>query len=138
MPVNESIPYRDAGGAVTGKATAAITGKRFVKISGNRTGGGGGGLGTDLANVYQLSNCTVAGEYTLGVSKYDAANGSLVGVHTTPGMHVPVTAGATLTAGTAVMTDATGQAIPWTTGNIVAGYCMNGAASTADAEIKLR
>ena len=53
-----------------------------------------------------------------------------------PGWIVPVTAGATLTAGQEVQTDATGQAIPFAAG-VKAGYVLNGAASGADAEIAL-
>jgi hypothetical protein len=136
MPANECIPYKEPGSKITCKATAPVVGKRFVKVTGNRTGGGGGGLSADLVNVYQASNCTTAGEVAIGVSAYDAANGALFKVHTEPGIIVPVTAGAALTAGTEVQTDATGQAVPFTTG-IKLGYVMNGAASGADAEIRL-
>lgn len=132
---NDCIPFKEPGSAVTGKATAAITGKRFLSISGNRTGGGAGGLSTDLANVYQVAP-TGAGLRAIGVAKNDAANGSLVGIHTQPGIIVPVTAGATLTAGQEVQSDATGQAIPLAAGKSL-GVAMTGAAAGADAEIKL-
>jgi hypothetical protein len=148
MPANESIPFKEPGSALTIKATAAITGKRFVKLTGNRTGGGAGGLSSDLANVYQGGPCDTIGERALGVAKYDAANGSLVGVHSQPGIIVPVTAGATLAAGDLVMTDAAGKAIPFVqdvtpaAGAAAAtkralGLALTGAAANADAEIKL-
>lgn len=136
MPANECTPFKEPGSAITGKATAAITGKRFVKITGNRTGGGAGGLSSDLANVYQVGPVTATGDIPLGVSKYDAANGALVGVHVQPGVIVPVTAGATITAGQEVQTDATGQAIPLAAGK-ARGLALTGASAGADAEIKL-
>src|SRR3954453_3495972 len=132
---NDCIPFKEPGSAVTGKATAAVVGKRFLAISGNRTGGGAGGLSTDLANVYQVAHAA-AGARAIGVSRVDAANGSLVGIHTQPGIIVPVTAGATLTAGQEVQSDATGQAIPFAAG-IQLGVAMTGASAGADAEIKL-
>lgn len=135
MPANECIPFKEEAGSITAKATATITGKTFVKISGNRTGGGAAGLGTDLANVYQVAPCT-AGAKALGVARYDCANGALVGVYTQPGIIVPVTAGATITAGQEIEVDAAGKAIPFAAG-IKVGYAMTGAAAAADAEIKL-
>jgi Uncharacterized conserved protein (DUF2190) len=131
----DCIPFKEPGSAVTGKATATITGKRFLAVSGNRTGGGAGGLSTDLANVYQVAHAG-AGVRAIGVSKWDAANGSLVGIHTQPGIIVPVTAGATITAGQEVQSDANGQAIPLAAGKSL-GVAMTGAAAAADAEIKL-
>jgi hypothetical protein len=123
MPANESIPFKESGSSLTGKATAAIT------------GGGAGGLSSDLANVYQVAQC-VAGDRGIGVSKWDAANGALVGIHTGPGLIVPVTAGAAITAGQEVQSDANGQAIPLAAGKSL-GVAMTGAANGADAEIKL-
>lgn len=133
MPANECIPYKESGSAITFKATAAVTGKRFVAPSGNRTGGPG--LSTDLANVYQCAHAG-AGAHAIGVSKYDVANGALGGAHASAGMIVPVTAGAALAAGQAVQSDANGQAIPLAAG-VKLGVCMNGAAGGADAEIRL-
>lgn len=149
MPANECIPFKEPGSAITCKASGAVTGKLFVKISGNRTGGGAGGLSSDLANVYQVAAVAAAGEDSvLGVAKQDAADGSLVGVFTRPGIIVPVTAGATITAGDLVMADAAGKAIPFVqdvtpaAGAAAAtkrplGLALTGASSNADAEIKL-
>jgi hypothetical protein len=135
----DSNPYKSEGLSFTYKATAAVTGARFVKISGNRTGGGEAGLSTDLANVYQCSQVTASGGVAVGVSMRDCANGALGQAHAGPGLIVPVTAGATLTAGTKVQSDATGQAIPWdgTVASVPVGTVMTGAASGALAEIKL-
>lgn len=150
MPANECIPYKTPGSAVTAKCNgAAVTGKRFVKINGNRTGGGAGGLSSDLANVYQIGPVAAAGEDSvLGVAKNDAADGSLVGVWTAPGTILPVTAGASITAGDVVMADSAGKAIPFVqdvtpaTGAAAGtkrplGLAMTGASTNADAEIKL-
>lgn len=136
---NECIPYKEPGSATTFKATAGVTGKRFVAPSGNRTGGAAGGLSSDLANVLQCAHAG-AGVKPLGVAKRDVANGALGGAHATPGMVVPVTAGATITAGQEVMSDASGQAIPHVPGtatNRAAGLALTGAANGADAEIRL-
>lgn len=135
MPANECLLLKAPGQSVTGKATATIVGKRFVKVSGNRTGGGLGGLSTDLANVYQISQCTVSGEACLGVSRQDAANGSLVGVHR-GGSILPITCGADCATGIEVQTDATGKCIPLAAGKAL-GYVVNGALSAADAEVAL-
>lgn len=134
MPANECLPYKEPGSAITFKATAAVTGKRFVAVSGNRTGGPG--LSTDLANVYQCAH-SGAGGAAVGVSKYDTANGALGGA--IRGGIVPVEAGAAIAAGASVQSDATGRAITWdgTLASKRLGVCMNGAAGGADAEIAL-
>jgi hypothetical protein len=130
---NECIPYKQPGEAITAKASATIGGKRFVKISANRTGGPT--LSTDLANTYQVAQC-VNGDKSLGVSGWDAASGSLLKVITAPGVIVPVVCGATITAGQEVQSDANGAAIPLAAGK-ANGIAMTGAAAAADAEIKL-
>lgn len=132
---NECTPLKEPGSKFTAKASATVTGKRFVKISGNRTGGGLAGLGTDLANVYQVAPAG-SGERAIGVADKDAASGSLVGVYAGPGIIVPVNAGAALTAGEEVQSNATGQAIPLAAGKAL-GVVLTGASSGADAEIKL-
>jgi hypothetical protein len=111
VPANESIDLKRPGNDITGKASAAITGKRFIRYSGNRTGGGHAGLSTDLSNVPQVAPCNGATQVPCGVAAYDAASGSLVPIKCGAGRHVTVTAGGTVTAGTLVMADATGQAI---------------------------
>lgn len=138
MPANECIPYKEPGSAFTFKATAAVTGKRFLRPSANRTGGPG--LSTDLANVYQCAHAAAGGP-AVGVSKHDVANGALGGAHV--GGIVPVTAGAVIAAGDRVASDANGQAIPYAAGGTIAtdpvvlGVAMNGAAAGADVEVLL-
>jgi hypothetical protein len=145
MPANECIPLKTPALSITARCGAAVTGKRFVKVIGNRTGGGisvAGGdprsvLSTDVENVYVVGPCTVSGEAAVGVAKYDQAINLEVGVYKFGSGHIlPVKAGANLTAGQQVQTDATGQAIPLA-GGVALGYAMDVATSGLDAEIAL-
>jgi hypothetical protein len=137
MPSNECIPFLLPGDIRTVNASAAITGKRFVKIIAARIGGGANGLSTDVENLPQAGPCTASGEAALGVAQYDAGVGSNVGVFLRgSGVTVPITAGANITAGQQIQTDATGQAIPLASG-IALGYAIDSASSGNDAEIHL-
>lgn len=111
----DSIQQKEPASAFTAKASALITGARFVNVSGNRTGGGIlGGLSTDVANEIQVAMVGTSGGIAIGVSAWDAANGSNLKVWT--GGIIGVEAGGTLTAGQAVMSDATGRAIAYNAG----------------------
>lgn len=149
MPANESIDLKKPGQDITGKASATVTGKRFLRYSGNRTGGGHAGLSTDLANVPQVAPCNGTTQVPIGVAKHDAASGSLVGVARGAGRHVTVSAGAAITAGVLVMADSVGRAITYVgaiTTNAAAlpsvpvavGIAVTGASGAdVDAEIQL-
>lgn len=143
MPVNESIDLKNAGKDFTAKASATVTGKRFVRFSGNRTGGGHAALGTDLANVPQCAPCNGSTQVPIGVAGYDAASGSTFPVKSGCGRHVTVTAGAAVAAGVQVMADANGKAITYvgaTTTNaaalpsvpVVCGVAVTAAAADGD------
>lgn len=123
MPVNECIERYPSGRQVTCRATSAVTGKRFVKVSGNRTD-----------NLISVAPCT-AGAKAFAVAVKDAASGENVGTFGV-GFIVPVTCGATVTAGTQVECDSSGRAIPLASG-IACGYATTGASSGADADIRL-
>lgn len=110
------------GADVTALASAAVTGRRFVAISGNRSGG----------NV-SVAHATAAGR-KFGVSKHDAAAGALVGV-ARDGVVWVRTAGA-IAAFAEVEVGANGQAVTKSAG-IAVGYALTGAASGVDAEIAL-
>ena len=127
MPNNELIPFKEHANRVTATPSAAVTGKRFVSISGDRQPDG----------TYTVAPTGAAGK-ALGVAAWDAGVGSKVTVVTiTSGDIVPVRAGAALTANASVMSDATGQAVVATAGATGLGIALTGCASGADAQILL-
>lgn len=137
MAANECIPTTVPGDARTVTCGAAVIGKRFVKITAPRTGGGLGGLSTDLLNLPVVQNCNTLGEAAIGVAGNDQAiNLTLKMYKVGNGVTLPVTCSANITAGQEVQTDATGQAIPLAAGKVL-GYAMDSAASGADVEIAL-
>ena len=114
--------YFRPGDNVTATAGAAVNGQCFVKVS---TGG--------VGNKPKVINAT-AGDKTCGVAGYDVASGGDV-----PVLHqgcVDVIAGASLTAGTEVQSDASGHAIAITSGKS-AGICTADTASGQPAPIWL-
>lgn len=124
---NDLIPFKEHADRITCTPSAAVTGKRFVSISGDRNADG----------TYTVAPTANAGK-ALGVAAWDAGIGGKVTVVTiNSGDIVPVRAGAALTAGASVMSDATGQAIVATTGATGLGIVMTGCASGADAQIML-
>lgn len=138
MPTNVSTQFKESGN-LSFRATAAVIGRRFLAISGNRTGGPG--LSTDLENLYRMAHCG-AGQRAVGVSKYDVALNKTGGVHGQPGMIVEVEAGAALVAGAKVMSGLNGKAVPWVSAVNEANECLGvamtaAAGDTAIAEIKL-
>jgi hypothetical protein len=145
MPANECIPYKTLADTFTARCSATVTGKRFVKVSGNRTGGGGGGaegsttvgvgLSTDPENVYKVAQC-VAKDKAVGVSAWDGASGAEIKVYACAhGNIIPITAGAAIAAGAEVESDAEGRAITLAAGKAL-GYCMTAVAEAGkDAEI---
>jgi predicted RecA/RadA family phage recombinase len=134
MPANESIPIYDAGRRITGQTSAAVTGKRFVMISGNRTSGPGLSSTSEGGNVV-VAHATAAGR-VFGVAAHDAASGEKVPVLRGAGLVLPVTAASNLTAFQEVEVGANGQATAKSAG-VAVGYAINACASGADAEISL-
>jgi Uncharacterized conserved protein (DUF2190) len=128
---NDLIPYFRPGQDVTGLCTAAVTGKRFVKISGNRTSGPGLSA-TAEGSVYRIAQA-VSGDRAIGVSKYDAPINGMTGI--ARGGIVPVTAGAAVTAGQEVQSDALGKAIPLAAGKSL-GVAMSGVGG-ADLDVEV-
>lgn len=125
MATNECIPFKEPGGDVTAQASAGVTGKRFLAITGN--------LQADGSITVAHAG---AGVRVVGVSKYDAASGAKVGVIRGSKMVVPVTAGANISAGAEVESDAQGRAIPLASGK-AAGYVETAATSGQDARVCL-
>lgn len=125
MPDNVCIPFYEPGGRITGFATAAVTGKRFVGVS--------AGLSTD-GNI-SVAHAAAAG-VSIGVAAYDAPANARVPVLNGPGFVVPVEAGGAITAGDRVQVGANGTAVTLAAG-IPVGVAVNGAASGEDARIRL-
>ncbi|ORW02481.1 capsid cement protein [Mycobacterium kyorinense] len=115
----------DPGATITGQATAAVTAKRFLAISGDRTAGG---------NI-SVAPAAAAGR-TCGVAGNDAAVGELVRVVRGGGRVVRVTAAGAIAAGAEVQVGANGMAATKAAG-VAVGYAITGAADAADAEISL-
>lgn len=129
MATNEAVPYFDRADQITCRATAAITGKRFVHISAN--------MGSD-GHARVAHSVGAAGKKAFGVSVSDAASGDDVGVYMPGNIVVPVTAGEALDFGDLVYSDATGQAVDTQpAGALVAGVCLADTAQGADAPIYL-
>lgn len=150
MPANECIPFKEPGSTFTARASAAVSGKRFVSISGDRTGGGGGGaegsttvgvgLSTDAENVYKVKLGVGATGNAIGVSGWDAASGAELKVFAIrKGVIVPVKAAEAIEAGVEVMSNSEGEAVKYVEGanKKPLGTTMTKVASGLDAEILL-
>lgn len=120
---NPCIEYYPSGRKVTMQAAGAITGKRFLKVSADRA--------NDLIQVVQ---CTAAAK-AVAVAANDAASGETLATFGV-GFIVPVTAGGTVVAGTEVECDSSGRAVALASGK-ACGYCVSGATSGNDAQIRL-
>jgi hypothetical protein len=135
VATNELIPFYDEGNTITCKTVSGVTGKRFVSIAGVPvndvpiTGVTGAGVG--LPHV-ELTGAGLGSVF--GVAAYDAPANSAVGVVHATSIVVPVTAGANITANTFVQSDATGRAVPFTTG-VKLGLALDTVASGADCPI---
>lgn len=99
---NECIELFRPGQDISAKASAAVTGCRFVAWTGY----------FDTANPSTLptaAHATAAGAVA-GVAAYDAANGARFAIKRGKGVILPVTAAAGITAGAEVEVGANGQA----------------------------
>lgn len=126
MALNECIPFYEDGDDISGICTAAVTGKRCVKISGDRSGGGG--------NV-SIAHADAAGRI-FGVSGYDGAIGDIVNVKRGSKIVVPILAGAAIAAFDEVEVGAAGVVVPLAAG-VAIGYAITGTADATDAQISL-
>jgi Uncharacterized conserved protein (DUF2190) len=113
------------GDNVSGEATATITAKTFLAISGNRTSGG---------NI-AVAPATAAGRI-VGVARSDAASGEVVTIARGGGRVVRVTAGGTIAAFAEVEVGSAGKAVTKASG-VAVGYALTGATNGTDAEISL-
>jgi hypothetical protein len=137
MPANECIPYYDDGDEIPVEAASGITGKTFCAISGRHanyaTGTGiNAGLDMDASGGNYLAATCGAGLAAAGVASYDAATGEKITLLRRK--ILPVTCGATVTAGSQVECDAAGKAINLAAGKAL-GVALKGNTVGLDAEI---
>lgn len=130
MATNPAVPFWDEGNTFTGHASAAVTGKRFVSISGPRVDGN-----PRVAHAAQGTN----GKRAVGVAAYDAPSGGKVTVYSGPGIVMPVTAAGAISAGDDVYSDANGKATATSPGAGArpSGTALDDAADGTDAVVKL-
>jgi hypothetical protein len=123
MPNNEAVAFFDPGDDLSCHVESAVTGRRFVAVSDPKQVGS-----VALANDTLGGNIVVspagAGALALGVASYDASAGQKVPVMRGHKV-VPVEAGAAITAGDAVASDATGRAVLAGAGVQRLGICLN-------------
>lgn len=119
---NECIPLYRPGQDITVKASAAVTGKTFVKIT--------GALKASDGTLATAAPADAAG-LAFGVAAYDAAKDANVAIICGPGHVVPVTAGGAVTAGAEVQVGAGGKAVVLAAGK-PAGLALS--TSTADGD----
>ena len=125
MATNPAVPFWDEGNSFTCHASAAVTGKRFVTVSGARVEG-------NPAVAHAAGTATVR---ALGVSAYDAPAGTKVSVYRN-GVVMPVTAAGAITAGAPVYSAADGRATATATG-VILGYALDDTVDGADCPVAL-
>lgn len=116
---NENTGIYEPGRDISCHASAAVTGRRFVKISGNRTT-------ADGSNMLTVNHATAAGRI-FGVSKYDAASGKKVGVARGNSRVTQVDVVGTVAAFGEVEVGANGTAVPKSAG-VAVGFAVTGVA----------
>jgi len=122
MSTTITSPFIYAPGEnITAEATGTVAVRKFVKISGSRTGAG------NLAVT-----AAAAGDRAFGVAANDATAGQLVRV--ARGGVVKVIAAGAIAAGAAVQVG-TGGAVSTAAAGVVVGFAVTGAADGAIAEI---
>lgn len=126
---NDMTGVYEPGTALTGYATAAIVGKRFVSITADR----------DAVSGNVKVTTTAAGARAHGVSMYDQPNvGGAVAFARGNSRVVTVTAdNATIAAGVDVMVGANGTVKTWVTTNVAVGYAIANALANGEAQISL-
>jgi hypothetical protein len=121
---NLDVHIYEPGHNITAEATAPVSGKTFLGISGDRTMGGSLSVAT-----------AAAGGRVFGVAKWDATTGQLVGV-ARGGVVRVITGAVALTAGVEVQSDAAGKAVVKSTG-IAVGLTVAASAAGAEGQIAL-
>jgi hypothetical protein len=129
---NECIPFSEPGDRVSHQASGAVTGKRFGVIPTTPITGGITGF-----NLPLIAQATSAGVAIEGVIVKDAASGAEVDVISSQSsLIIPVTAGANITVGDPLKTDAQGRAIPQAGTGVIVAWAKDSALSGADVPIR--
>ena len=127
---NDAISYYEPGQDLTAVATAAVTGKRFLMISGDRS------TTSFSAGNVSVAPATAAGRIC-GVAAYDAAVGALTGVLRGSGRVVPVDCdNANIAAFAEVQVGTAGKAVTKSTG-VAVGYVITSATANGVAQVCL-
>lgn len=134
MPANECIPVYEGAYArkLTGHATAAITGKRFVSLSGSFQSGPGLAATAEGGNL-QVGVPTL-GSDAWGVSGHDIPSGGKGVIYGGAGVILPLTSSAAIALGANISTDAAGKAKTTASGEKVLGKAMS-AVGGADLDV---
>ncbi len=125
---NECLPLFDPGSALTATASAAVTGKRFVGVT--------GALNAATGVLPTVAHATAATR-ALGVAVRDTASGARLTVETRPGSVVPVTCAAAITAGAEVEVGSTGRATTLAAGKPVGQALSTTTAADTDVFVRL-
>ena len=124
MAVNESRPFFYPADAVTCKAEANLSGRRFVVAKGRAV--------IDGIRANLIVNYPAAGGRASGVTGYDVSANAMVTVWRGHGVY-EVESGAAITAGDPVKVDATGRVIPQGGTGLVVGIALDPAAGAGEA-----
>lgn len=137
---NAIVPLYNPGVQLTARAVAAIAAGKFIRFSGAFEGGPLLDISTPLSpltggNNFRVALCGAAAKAS-GVSAWDtAADGDKVLIYG-PGEVVPMVAGANITGGDEVESNASGNPIPLASGR-ACGQALATAASSAVVYVRL-
>lgn len=134
---NDAITFYEPGSDITCFAGAAVVGKRFVIITATKRGGLPGVLDTTATGGNIVIGPATANGRAFGVARYDAAINTLVGVAKAPGLVIPVTAEAAITAFTEVAVGAAAGAKVAASTQMAVGFAIQDAANGADVLVCL-
>jgi hypothetical protein len=135
---NPVIPLFEEGHRPTAAAAAAVFAGKFIKVGADLQASPILNTTTPLVggNLMQVVQC-VAGDRAIGISGWDAPNvGDVLPVISLP-IVVPMVAGAAVTFGQEVQSDAAGLPIPLAAGKSN-GIALNSAAGGATVWVALR
>lgn len=132
---NECIPFYEPAQALTVHCESAVTGKRFLKISGDKQDASFGLSGTaDGGNI--LVEHADAGGYAIGVSNRNGAKDEKIGSYG-PNFVVPVEAGEAISAGDPIAVGAGGKAVKAAGEAAVVGRAYADAEANKDVMVRI-